>query len=111
MQLQKKNEEKIWVRVNEAPVVENGETIAIVGSLTDITEQKKAEEKIKEANKKLKSAQDIAKLGYWELNLETDDIYWSDQTYNIWEFGFNKDITLDLILERMHPEDREHFLK
>ncbi|WP_445664073.1 PAS domain S-box protein [Fodinibius sp. AD559] len=111
LQLKKRNGEKIWVRVNEAPLIENGETIVIVGSLTDITEQKKAEEKIKEANKKLKSAQDIAKLGYWELNLETNDIYWSDQTYKIWEFSPNKDITFDLLLERMHPEDREDFLE
>ncbi len=34
----------IWVEVNEAPVVHNGKTIAIVGSLTDITERKKVEE-------------------------------------------------------------------
>lgn len=35
---------KIWVEVNEAPIVQNGKTIAIVGSLTDITERKKVEE-------------------------------------------------------------------
>lgn len=34
----------IWVEVNEAPVVHDGKTIAIVGSLTDITARKKAEE-------------------------------------------------------------------
>jgi PAS domain S-box-containing protein len=35
---------KIWVEVSEAPIVENGKTVAIVGALTDITERKKAEE-------------------------------------------------------------------
>ncbi|MDI6803358.1 MAG: PAS domain S-box protein [Bacteroidota bacterium] len=35
---------KIWVEVNEAPVVRNGKTVAIVGSLTDISERKKVEE-------------------------------------------------------------------
>ncbi len=111
LQLKKADGEIIWVRVNEAPVVENGETIAIVGSLTDITEQKKYEEELEETNKKLKTAQDIASLGYWELNLENEDIYWSDQTYKVWGVNPRKKITFDGIIERMHPEDREEFLK
>ncbi len=37
---------KIWVEVHEAPVVENGQVTAVVGSLTDITEEKKAKEEL-----------------------------------------------------------------
>lgn len=37
---------KIWVRVDESPVVENGKTAAIVGSLTDITERKRHEREL-----------------------------------------------------------------
>jgi PAS domain S-box-containing protein len=48
LQLQKKDGEIIWVLVNEAPIVENGETTAIVGSLTDITEQKRYEDKLEQ---------------------------------------------------------------
>lgn len=35
---------KLWVEVNETPVVEAGRTVAIVGSLTDITERRRAEQ-------------------------------------------------------------------
>lgn len=35
---------KIWVEVNETPLVENGKTVAVVGSLTDITERRRAEQ-------------------------------------------------------------------
>ncbi|NGP86828.1 PAS domain S-box protein [Fodinibius halophilus] len=48
LQLKKRDGEKIWVQVNEAPIVEDGETVAIVGSLTDITERKEYEEKLEE---------------------------------------------------------------
>lgn len=46
LQLKKFDDEIIWVEVNEAPVVENGETVAMVGSLTDITARKEYEEKL-----------------------------------------------------------------
>lgn len=36
----------IWVEVNEAPVVKDGKTVAIVGALSDITERKLAKEKL-----------------------------------------------------------------
>ncbi len=48
LQLKKKNGEIIWVLVNEAPITEDGETVAIVGSLTDITDQKNYEDKLEQ---------------------------------------------------------------
>lgn len=46
LELVHKSGRKIWVEVREAPIVENGKTIAIVGSLTDITERKLALEEL-----------------------------------------------------------------
>ncbi|HXV22131.1 MAG TPA: PAS domain S-box protein, partial [Desulfuromonadales bacterium] len=43
---------KIWVEVNEAPVVENGKAVAVVGSLTDITDRKRAEEALRESEQR-----------------------------------------------------------
>ncbi|NGP89041.1 PAS domain S-box protein [Fodinibius halophilus] len=51
LELQKKTGDIIWVEVNEAPIVKDGETVAMVGSLTNITERKKAEDEIKDALK------------------------------------------------------------
>ncbi|MTI88220.1 MAG: PAS domain S-box protein [Balneolaceae bacterium] len=55
MELKKKNGDRIWVKVNEAPIIEEGKTIAIVGSLTDITQQKLAEEELKLSEQRFKS--------------------------------------------------------
>lgn len=43
---------KIWVEVNETPIVENGKTVAIVGSLTDITERKLAVEELRQSEER-----------------------------------------------------------
>jgi len=40
---------RIWVEVNEIPVVKNGKTVAIAGSLVDITERMHIDEGISEA--------------------------------------------------------------
>lgn len=45
LQLKKGDGDVIWVEVNEAPIVKDGKTISIAGSLTDITDRKEAQEK------------------------------------------------------------------
>ncbi|MFH5885284.1 PAS domain-containing protein [Halalkalibaculum sp. DA3122] len=78
--------------------------------ILDITEQKQAEQQITKINNKLKLAQEIASLGYWELDLETGNVYWSEQSYKIWEFDPKEvQLTTDLVFDRMHPDDREYF--
>jgi PAS domain S-box-containing protein len=40
---------RIWIEVNEIPVVKNGKTVAIAGSLVDVTEKMHVEEGVAEA--------------------------------------------------------------
>jgi hypothetical protein len=40
---------RIWLEVNEIPVVKNGKTVAIVGSLADISERMHVDEGLAEA--------------------------------------------------------------
>lgn len=44
-----------WVQVNEAPVVREGKTVAVVGALTDITERKAAQEAAQSALDRLQA--------------------------------------------------------
>jgi PAS domain S-box-containing protein len=53
LELIRKDGRQIMVEVREAPVVENGQTIAIVGALTDISARKQAEEKVLEYQQSL----------------------------------------------------------
>lgn len=59
IEIRKRSGECIWVKVNEAPVIENGEVIAIVGSLTDITHQRKNEREIEKLSRVARETQNI----------------------------------------------------
>jgi PAS domain S-box-containing protein len=62
---------------------------------------------LRRSEAKLEEAQRVAHVGYWERDLDTDRITWSDETYRIYGLTPGEGtITLAGMLERIHPEDR-----
>jgi len=86
-----------------------------IGIVSDITERKLAEQErqalsrdLKESNTRLEEAQRVAHLGYWEWDLETGEVIWSDETYRI--FGLKPQecpMNLSMVRQMVHPEDRD----
>ena len=86
-----------------------------IGIVTDITERKLAEQErqalsrdLKESNARLEEAQRVAHVGYWEWDLETGEVIWSDETYRI--FGLKPQecpMNLAMVRQMVHPEDRD----
>jgi diguanylate cyclase (GGDEF)-like protein/PAS domain S-box-containing protein len=56
---------------------ETGNVLRMAGSHLDITEKKQAELLLKETETKVRLAVEIAELGFWEWNIETDEVYFS----------------------------------
>jgi len=54
---------KVWVEVNETPVMRDGKTVAIVGALTDMTERKRAEEEKMAKDAQLRQSQKLESIG------------------------------------------------
>ncbi len=52
LELRTKSGTTVWVEVRESPILENGKTAAIVGSLTDISARKAAEEALRLSERK-----------------------------------------------------------
>jgi PAS domain S-box-containing protein len=64
MEMTGKNGRSVWFEINEIPVVKNGKTISIVGSMVDITEKKAVEEALAEAEDLFKDFNTTKKRSY-----------------------------------------------
>jgi two-component system, cell cycle sensor histidine kinase and response regulator CckA len=71
-----------WVDLNVVLIEWEG-SHATLNFMTDITEQKRAEEALRESELFLKETQGIARLGGWKANPHTDYLEWTDGIYDI----------------------------
>ncbi len=87
---------------------EDGKPIKMLGVVSDINEQKRAEIALAERERLLLEAQSLAQLGDWHANLVTGEVQWSDEVYRI--FGHEPGsitTSIDRFYEAVHPEDRQ----
>jgi PAS domain S-box-containing protein len=99
--------EQIWIEAFVQKIKdENNKHIANLAIVSDITERKKMEEKLRKSEASLAEAQRIAKLGSWYLDIENDELIWSDEMYRL--FGYQPGEvtpTKELFMNHVHPED------
>jgi len=62
---------------------------------------------LSENQQRLMLAVEATSLGIWIRNLETEEVWASPQWRSLFEFGPEVRLTMDVILSRVHPEDRE----
>jgi PAS domain S-box-containing protein len=79
-----------------------------IAFVRDITERKKVDEILREGEKDLVRAQELAKAGSWRLDTRRNELRWSDETYRI--FGISKEVPLayESFLGFAHPDDRQY---
>jgi len=101
-----------WFTARLAPVYDrNGNyTSRISGSVTDISDQKKYADALKENEALLLEAQAIAKTGNWWYDHNTKETYWSKSLYTILEIdSVPEDVSkYEYYISLIHPDDREN---
>ncbi|MGC1870735.1 MAG: sigma 54-interacting transcriptional regulator [Acidobacteriaceae bacterium] len=56
----------------------------------------------------LAQAQSISHTGSFGRDVVSGEIYWSEETYKIFELDRTVKPTMELLFQRIHPDDREH---
>jgi len=74
----------------------------------EVAERRRTEEELRKTQSTLVQAQRVGRVGSWELDLVTQQLTWSDETYRL----FGRDArtfqpTRDRFFESVHPDDRE----
>jgi PAS domain S-box-containing protein len=82
--------------------------VRTIGATIDVTIRKETEEALRKSESRLRQAQSIARLGNWELDLQTNHLWWSDEVFRIFEIDSEKfAASYEAFLELIHPEDRQ----
>ncbi|HWS87679.1 MAG TPA: PAS domain-containing protein [Pyrinomonadaceae bacterium] len=84
---------------------EQGRPFRMVGFTSDVTPLKLAEEELRRSEAFLAEAQRLSSTGSFSWRVETDEMTWSEQAYNIFELHPAAPVTPELMSTRVHPDD------
>ena len=90
-------------RPSEVP----GELAEFVGTVTDVTERKRAEEALRRSEGYLREAQKLTKSGSWAWDVRSREVFWSLEMFRILDYDPERTKpSMALFFARLHPEDR-----
>jgi diguanylate cyclase (GGDEF)-like protein/PAS domain S-box-containing protein len=99
----------VWIECRGACVEwdEHGNPARIVGTDTDITARKRAEEMLEHLSRRLDLALDITRIGVFEADLEADAVEWDDRLLAMYGLEGTPRVKPGEAWEKMlHPDDR-----
>jgi PAS domain S-box-containing protein len=120
-----------WFKTRGVPVRgSEGKIVKWFGTCTDITDRKRAEEALRDSEQELRKAhneleikvaertaelessraylaeaQRLSHTGSFGWRVSTGEILWSEETLRIFEYDPTAKPTIELILQRVHPDD------
>jgi PAS domain S-box-containing protein len=71
-------------------------------------ERRKAEEALRRSEMSLAQAQRLSHTGSFGWDVLSGEIYWSDETYRIFECEPTTKPTVQMVIDRTHPDDQMH---
>ncbi len=96
-----------WVHLRGYPQTDEGGITRVRGTVQDITEIKRRERELERHREFLRQSQQVADIGGWEVDFETDELRWTDEVYDIHGLAPGDEPTLAEGIEFYHPEDRQ----
>jgi len=98
-----------WLLIRNVPLRDElGNIVKWYGTSVDIEERHRAEEALRRSEASLHEAQRVSRTGSFGWGLSTGEIFWSEETFRIFQYDRTMKPTVKLILQRVHPEDAVH---
>jgi len=93
-----------WVGV---PAFDEGVVKGFVGTAMDVTEQERLTQELQRREAYLAEAQTVSHTGSFGWTVATGEIIWSEETYRIFQYDRATKPTVELVVQRVHPEDAD----
>jgi formate hydrogenlyase transcriptional activator len=88
------------------PVFENGVLTRFAGTSMDITEEETLTQELRRSEGYLAEAQRLSHTGSFGWVVSTGEIFWSEETFRIFEYDSFIRPTVELVIERVHSDDK-----
>ena len=100
---------RFCVRSFVYPIKDNdGQVQEVILMHEDVSEKEQALRDLRRSEASLSEAQRIAHLGSWRLDLRSQELEWSDETFRIFEIDPKRfAASYEAFLDAIHPDDRE----
>ncbi|MBC7982601.1 MAG: PAS domain-containing protein [Candidatus Obscuribacterales bacterium] len=86
---------------------DKGRALRMIGAIADITERKKNEQSLRDAQARLRSAIESGGMATWIWDIPTDRLIWDEAAYRLWgREPQSGTLARDEVYELVHPEDR-----
>jgi PAS domain S-box-containing protein len=95
-----------YIRCVGIPLVENGILKTIIGTAMDVTWHEEMTQELQRRHAYLTEAQRLSHTGSFGWRPSTGEIFWSEETFRIFEYDPATKPTIELVLDRVHREDR-----
>src|SRR6266481_5986958 len=98
-----------WLLIRNVPLrSELGNIVNWYGTAIDIEERHRAEDALRRSEAYLAEAQRLSNTGSFGWSVSSGEILWSEETSRIFQYDRTTKPTVELILQRVHPEDTVH---
>ncbi len=102
-----RNGARIPVRLSVTALLDGeGDVFGYMGIAHDMTERIAMEQALRESEENLRRAQAVAKIGSWQIDMQSGKVIWSDETYRMFQVPLGVPVAYELFLSCVHPEDR-----
>src|SRR4029077_10538090 len=95
-----------WLLVRAVPLRDEiGRIVHWYATSIDIEDRKRAETALQRSEAYLAEAQRLSRTGSFGWNVASGALYWSRETFSILGYPERTTPTLDLVFQRVHPDD------
>jgi len=86
---------------------ESGEVIGYIGTVTDITDRKQAEQQLQNLTDRLKIALNSGAIGFWEWDIVNSIVTWDEQMYKLYGIPGETTVVFETFVNSLYPDDRQ----